>query len=61
MMPAMAWVMARGMRNRDTTDPTHRQPADPARDDEMSRLRDEVTRLRADLEGEPRSAESTGG
>lgn len=21
MMPAMAWVMARGMRNRDTTDP----------------------------------------
>ncbi len=61
MMPAMAWVMARSMRDRDTRDPTHQQPPDSAHDDEVTRLRDEVARLRADLDREPDSSESTRG
>jgi hypothetical protein len=61
MMPAMAWVMARSMRDRDTRDPTRQEPSDPAHDDEVTHLRDEVARLRADLDGEPASTEPTPG
>jgi hypothetical protein len=63
MMPAMAWVMARGMPKHDSPDPARQQPLTegPARDDEVTQLRDEVARLRADLDGEAHSSESTGG
>lgn len=53
MMPAMMWLMSRGMRGNDTPPPQ----ADP-QDTEVRRLRDEVARLRADIDSDTHPSDS---
>lgn len=59
MMPLMMWVVARAMGNRGQQPSTGGE--EHARPEELGRLRDEVARLRSDIDAEVRSRESTGG
>lgn len=61
MMPLMMWLMGRAMSNRENGDKQPQAPGDQARAEELGQLRDEVVRLRAEIDTGPRSPESAGG
>jgi hypothetical protein len=61
MMPLMMWLMSRSMGNRHDAGQQQQDPGEQARAEELSRLRDEVARLRSDVDAESGSRGPAGG
>jgi hypothetical protein len=55
MMPAMIWMMSRGMRSGESSGRAHEATGQPG-GEELTKLREEVAQLRSELEAEHRSA-----